>query len=145
MTNTINIEGALEKARVKRDLADRLAALSIRDQRDVLVDLLAGLEMQAETATGAKKAATNGAQTKLPIVESSNGGTDGEKGLREKIVATLRATPRAPIKSISTAVYGDASKAHVNNIRANLTALGKQERLKNVGFGKWEVAKPPAM
>lgn len=60
----------------------------------------------------------------------------------EAVIQALRAKPRASIKQLAVAVYGDETESHVGNVRANLTALGKQGRVKNVGFGQWEVTKP---
>lgn len=142
MSTNINIEDALEKARAKRDLAKRLAGLPIRDQRDVLVDLLAALEESPEpVATKKQASAADGTQTQIPINGIGDDDEKGQRGRREQLIEALRAKPKSPIKQLTMAVYGDATKSHVSSVRANLTALGKQGRVRNIGFGVWEAAK----
>jgi hypothetical protein len=170
---TIDIGAALDKARIKRRFAKDLEALPRSAQRDILADLLAELEEDTEQvvlpdqARGQPpKPTTNGkasppvaAEPKatvrpvkpapLPSIEDEEDETeeDGEEGAtqthRGAVWDALRSSPGLPIKDIAKAVYGVADETHVGRIRAILSALKRQRRVKSTGFGKWEAVPLP--
>lgn len=77
---------------------------------------------------------------KVERVASDEGESD-QPGPREALIDALRMKPKSHIKDLAMAVYGDTTSSYVNRVRANLSALGKQRRVKNIGFGLWEVVK----
>jgi hypothetical protein len=81
---------------------------------------------------------TTTTKTKEAPVCPERGEDSDEDSFRAKVVEALRAERGRSFKSIGLAVYGSDDDRTTGRVRAMLTVLQKQGKVRNYGHAKWE-------
>lgn len=138
-----DLASAVERSTVKRNVALAIAKLSPADRRGVLLDLLAEDDAPREIVE------SNGVAAQRPQRRPTNERTQaqppavgGGEGGRANVLAALKSRPGA--KSIELAevifgVEGARDKKKQSRVRSALFTLKKQNKVRSLGSGRWEV------
>src|SRR5262245_22722186 len=112
MSTHISLEGALEKARIKRKVSNDLAELSFSARRDILIDLLAALEEEEaeKSGTNANLPAVPSEQNRRSVPRLIRSERHGDPSIavngaddshRKTVLRLLSASPGLPIKMLA--------------------------------------------
>jgi hypothetical protein len=58
--------------------------------------------------------------------------------ISSRLISMLRERPRVEVRFLAAALYGSSCKRDQSRVRALLTQLGHQGRVRRVGQGQWE-------
>ena len=140
-------EAAIHRAKVKRHIVEQLAKLPNEDtRREMLADLILELDgpprnfaeamLKHQTAQQLRPHIKPAVLPRGRPVGSFEGATEGRTAA---VVAALRKEPHMSIADLTKAVYPEDPEGAKHKVRAILSSLKKQGRIKSVGVGKWEV------
>ncbi len=142
MDLTADLSQAVRRAETKRQIAKLLDPLPAADRKAVLLDLIA--EGSPSSAAPEVVGPPPRAPVGRPRILHPARPTDGEAatGRTDLLLGVLMEKPRTGIGDLAMRVYGDSGESSRNRVRSLLASLKKQDRVRNVGTGEWEVVPP---